>query len=171
MRKVIVMRGISGSGKSEIVKRLFQECKDNGGMFGFVSTDSFFMYGGKYNFNPAFLSEAHGQCFRRYISYLGAGNLDLIVVDNTNVTVAEIAPYMLGADAFRYQAEILNIECTVVAAHMRNTHNVPVETVEQQHREMLSAQLSPWWKVKSMQAEFPHNSKFTAGGFVNWETS
>jgi predicted kinase len=82
-----------------------------------------------------------------------------IIVDNTNTTVAEIAPYAALALAYGHDLEIviLNISkenLTKVAS--RNIHGVPQNVVEGQFNrlELLKEQLPPWWPVKNIEIEF-----------------
>ena len=74
-----------------------------------VGADDFFEGSEGYRFDKTKLAEAHGQCFRRFIDFLDV-DVDLVIVDNTNTTTEEIAPYMLGASAYGYEAEVITIE-------------------------------------------------------------
>lgn len=80
--KVIILCGVSGSGKSTIAKEI--------GSGYVVSADDFFMASGEYKFDPTMLPAAHGQCLRDFVGCLQYG-CDTIVVDNTNTTMMEVA--------------------------------------------------------------------------------
>jgi len=114
-----ILRGVSGSGKSIMAAEMPQAVV--------VSADDFFMVDGKYQFDVTKLGDAHGSCFRRAIEALQAGK-DL-VVDNTNCSVVEVAPYMLLAQAFGAETEIVRINCDPVVALARNTHGVPAKAI------------------------------------------
>lgn len=92
---VKILSGISGSGKSTYARR-------HRGVI--VSADDYFVRDGAYRFNPARLSSAHATCFARYLGALDDGH-PLVIVDNTNTTAVEIAPYVLAAQAKGYDHE------------------------------------------------------------------
>lgn len=101
---VILLRGISGSGKSTWIK-------NNKPQATVVSADHLFIQSdGSYEFDQARLGEAHQKCFKAFIEALQKGS-ELIIVDNTNVTAWEMSPYIIGARAFGATVEILTIEC------------------------------------------------------------
>lgn len=120
-----------------------------------VSADHFFMVDGEYKFDPSKLPQAHGACLRGFVSHLqdagvgkvrkvtilrgvpGAGKstfmekhperLGELVVDNTNITVAEIAPYAALALAYGASLEIITLEVNPEDA--KNVHGVPLSAV------------------------------------------
>lgn len=151
--KVKILCGISGSGKSTYIKNHFPNAK-------VCSADHFFMKDGEYNFDPSRLPQAHAFCLRKFTEeVIGMYNLTLedevIVVDNTNTTLTEIAPYAALAQAYSHDLEIIIIEAPLELAAARNQHGVPSKGVEGQHRRLvrLAQQLPSWWSVKKVQAE------------------
>lgn len=166
MKKVYILSGVSGSGKSTLVDRLVaahqpmdkRETEGHKPVHRVVSADHYFIEDGVYRFDPQKLSEAHGACFRGFIEALQAENdvahayADrLIVVDNTNTTTEEIAPYMLGAQAYGYEAEVRTLMCRseddVKVCAGRNAHGASFDTVLAQHRRILARRFPPWWKA------------------------
>lgn len=153
MKKVIVLSGCSGSGKSTYAKKLANDSATNGNVL-VCSADDFFMKDGRYSFDPSKLSEAHGECFRRFLSAIdrtgrdGPGGYDMVVVDNTNTTSEEIAPYMLGAQAFGWEAEVQTIGWSSLWTECarRNVHGVSIETIDRQLNKIAARKLLPWWK-------------------------
>lgn len=139
---IYILQGVSGSGKSSIASKLADA--DN-----ICSADDFFMRDGKYHFDPTKLGEAHGACLRKYVSLLlvNAQKGRPIVVDNTNTTIGEIAPYYSLAEAYGYKPVIITVECDPDEAAARNTHGVPVKVCWEMNRRIMltNAALPPWW--------------------------
>ena len=80
-----------------------------------------------------------------------------VVVDNTNTTNEEIAPYILGAQAFGYTSEIITIDPSVVHHTKyagRNTHNVSLAVIQAQAKRITERKLPPWWKHKMITPTF-----------------
>ena len=142
MKRVIVYSGVSGSGKSTHAAK-------SGATV--VSADTYFEDKfGRYHFDPRELSEAHAYCFRYFITLMEHKKDELIAVDNTATTVVEVAPYILGAEAFGYHVCIRTLMCKneaeVYACAARNSHQVPPDAVMAQHRRLQSRRLQPWWQ-------------------------
>jgi len=98
MKKVmIIMRGLPGSGKSTKAKALAQ----GGEIF---STDEFFMKEGKYAFDPTKIAEAHAWNQSRVKDALSRG-VSPVVVDNTNIMLAHVQPYLEMANQNGYEVE------------------------------------------------------------------
>ncbi len=94
----IIVRGPSGSGKSNLAKRLGA----NGQIF---SSDDFFMVNGKYQFNIKKLHQAHKWNQGR-VEQAMQNNVPLIVLDNTNTMAWEISPYVKSALKYGYEIEM-----------------------------------------------------------------
>ena len=167
MRNVVVMSGVSGSGKSTYARSAdFRKRYLNpGGDWTAVSADHHFInLDGEYKFDPAQLSAAHAACFRSFIEAL-QNAVDLVIVDNTNTTAIEIAPYILGAQAFGYHAEVLMLrfkvathwtnEATVEEMHIqecasRNKHGADVAAIRRQHHNTLGMKMAPYWNFSTV---------------------
>ena len=154
MRKVIVMSGIPGSGKSTYAREMCDShAKEHGAVsVGLISTDDYFMVDGKYMYDATKIGAAHADCFRRFIDCMRCPVLQprLVVVDNTNTTAMELAPYILGANAFKWESEVRTIVCEnehdMKVAAARNSHNVPFGVVISMWRNLHSRRLPPYWK-------------------------
>lgn len=160
MKKVILMSGVSGSGKSTYIQDvILGRIREQGvtswrseghGSLAVVSADDYFVTPeGAYLFESSKIGLAHGACFKTYIECVQAG-IDIVVVDNTNTIVAEIAPYMLGAFAYGYEAEIvtLKVEPTsenIVKLSNRNRHGASPNAIAWQVAGMAKRVLMPWW--------------------------
>jgi predicted kinase len=149
MKSVIVLRGLPGSGKSTHATQLAEGARARGLTTAMVSADDFFVEigGGTFAFDVTKLAEAHGTCFRRFLDFLAAGTA-LVVVDNTNTSAVEISPYMLAAQAFGYEAKIVELACTVAAATSRNQHGVPAASIAAMAALLETESLPGWWTVE-----------------------
>jgi len=135
------MRGLPGSGKSFWAWQLFGKNGD------FVSTDSYFTdpVTNEYRFDPTKLGEYHDRCFREFIELLRE-RAPLVVVDNTNLKVFEIAPYVRVAQVMGYGVEIIHVLADPQKCIEMNTHGVPANTILQMQAEPLPY----WWPVRTI---------------------
>lgn len=149
MKTVIILCGISGSGKSTRIAKLYPEA-------AVCSADHYFMVDGEYRFDPSKLPQAHGSCLKQFVSCLQGrlpdGQPPTVVVDNTNTTVAEVAPYAALALAYGYdlRIEILKVDPEVAAA--RNLHGVPLAGIVKMAERLatLKDSLPPWWPCEEV---------------------
>lgn len=172
MRKVIILSGISGSGKSTYAQKLVDEADRRGEIHStvhdvqLVSADDYFTATwqegaetkSEYNFDPSKLSKAHQQCFRDFLSAVQSWASGLVIVDNTNTTAAEIAPYYLGAEAFGWEVEIHTLVCStyesVEKCAARNIHNVPLTGILSQAARIASGNRAFYWKNVDVEVSF-----------------
>ncbi len=174
MKKVTILSGVSGSGKSKYAGTLLLEYTSSTGLTleemlrlpkgdkrataAYCSADMYFVgTDGTYKFDVSKLSDAHGACMREFITAC-QGETEMVVVDNTNTTAVEIAPYILVAQAYGYEVEVITVMCEseddVRAAAARNSHGVPFGGVMAQHKRIQERQLAPWWKHTFISAKF-----------------
>lgn len=130
--KVIIMRGLPGSGKSHRVKQLLE--KYPGAVV--CSADHFFETDdGGYNFQPARLGEAHAACLHAFIRAV-TGGADVVIVDNTNMQLWEIDNYTLLARLHGYDIDYIHMHGGVITREeieqsiKRNVHGVPAHVIE-----------------------------------------
>jgi len=138
MRKIILMSGIPGSGKSyEAQKRISAHIRDSypfpspenftitsdpvsrpirpgdgwktSSPIIHLSTDDHFMRGSSYKFDVNLLNEAHGSCLKNYIRGVQDTLNELLIVDNTMTTNEELAPYIAIAQAYRVPVEVITM--------------------------------------------------------------
>ncbi len=139
--KVVVLRGVSGSGKSTWTK---ENCPNA----VICSADHFFVQeDGTYKFNPTQLGLAHRTCLRKFLLHCTDSNFsnDTLVVDNTNLSLAEVAPYVQVALAMGHEVQVIHLVCKLWEAANRNTHGVPFSTIENMLRRFES--LPAYWNV------------------------
>lgn len=145
--KVILLRGGSGAGKSTWVKTNHPEAT-------VLSADSFFMVDGQYKFDATKLGEAHATCLRNFITvcqtYQGVDGTgpSVVIVDNTNTSVSEFAPYAQVAQVYGHDVQVLTFLYDPVVAHARNTHGTPLKACIEMHKRIQeqTAFIPPWWK-------------------------
>jgi predicted kinase len=119
----IVMQGQSGSGKSTYVKQNYPTAM-------VCSADDYFIdkATGEYRFDPAKLGEAHKACLRSFLLAMAAEE-ELVVCDNTNTSLWELAPYVQTAAALGYKVVVVRCVASAETAAKRNTHGVPESAV------------------------------------------
>ena len=137
MKKVIIMRGLPGSGKSTYIKDNYPDAI-------VCSADHFWIQeDGSYKFNVNKLGEAHKCCYNKFKGLLNLSN-PLVIVDNTNTSEKEMRNYKETAYSFNYQVELIYCKCSVETSVKRNIHNVPRATIEKMAAR-LENQLPSWW--------------------------
>ena len=120
MKKLIILRGLPGSGKSKIAADYSNAVV--------CSADHHFERTGEYKFDPSELGMAHMLCQFKALDAMASGK-ELVVIDNTNVRNWEYVLYLRMADHFGYENEV-----RVIGGHSmedvreyskRNVHGVP----------------------------------------------
>ncbi len=145
---VILMSGISGAGKDTYLKQRFtREAK-------VVSADDYFMRDGVYTFSPSQLPAAHGKCLRDFnevismpVSFHDVLPHDL-VVNNTNLTTEELAPYVALAAAYSFKVELVTIHVEPHIAAARSLHVNAINVLKGMHDRLMARKLPPFWAVK-----------------------
>lgn len=100
-KRLIVMRGVSGSGKSTVAAKIARE---TGGLV--LSTDDFFEKDGRYEFDPRLLPQNHAKNQGRAQKAMEMG-VSPIIIDNTNTEAWEMKPYVQAAIGHGYEVEII----------------------------------------------------------------
>lgn len=139
--RLIVLRGIPGAGKSTFIKKELPRVDV------IASADDGMMVDGKYMFDPAKLPAAHGACLRKVVAALQGGKAELIVVDNTSTSIAEIAPYVALGQAYGAEVVVMTLRIDPAIAGPRNVHGVPQEGVNRMAAALDrgSEEMPPWW--------------------------
>lgn len=144
--QIKILRGLPGSGKSTYAER-FTSAK-------VVSADHHMLEDGEYKFDPNKLAWAHAQCLREFLDSLIAPYATTVVVDNTNISIVELAPYVAVGRAYGLDVEIIRFgpglrsaEAYIQTCADRNVHGVPIWKIQSMYRDMLYADsLWPrWW--------------------------
>ena len=127
MKKVIILVGASGSGKTTWARNYITEVGTDSAV---VSADHFFIQSdGSYQFDGSRLPEAHSICLRTFREALIRG-CPLVLVDNTSTRQWERQEYITLAKHWGYEVwlNVFKIDPTVAAG--RNIHGVPLDSVQ-----------------------------------------
>lgn len=138
MTEALITMAIPGAGKTTFVEERYKES-----FYYHCSADKFFInLDGVYEFNPSLLGKAHGQCLKDFIAGCSSATAP-VVCDNTNTTIAEVAPYIAVAQAYEMNIKVVHFDCPPEIAAKRNQHGVPEEHVKRMHNR-LQGTLSNW---------------------------
>lgn len=92
MKTVLILRGVSGSGKSTFAETLRQLNPDS--VVVCTADDYFTDADGNYNFDASRLRYAHAACQEKFLDALHAPETSLIIVANTNTKPSDFAYYV-----------------------------------------------------------------------------
>lgn len=126
-KRVILLSGIPGSGKSYYVKQYIDRFKPT--TVKICSADHWFERSGKYQFNPKELPSAHNECFSNFLSAM-VNNIEVIFIDNTNILREHRKRYIEKAHEYGYDVYIQAFPSDVELSAQRNVHNVPKESLQ-----------------------------------------
>jgi predicted kinase len=120
MAKLILIRGIPGSGKSTMAKAMVE-----GTQARHIEADMYFVdpHTGKYEWDGMRIGHAHEWCIDRAGLYLRS-NVD-VVVSNTFTRLKEMRPYF-------ELAKVLGVQVNVLLAQgaFQNIHGVPAHVLK-----------------------------------------
>jgi len=125
MKKLFLLRGLPGSGKSSLAKSLMNA------QTGHVEADMFFMKNGEYNFDASKLKEAHEWCRKQTDAYMKPHGFDTVIVSNTFTQEWEMKPYYELAEKYDFAVFSLVVENRHGGI---NEHGVPDETLEKMEK-------------------------------------
>lgn len=134
MGKLIILRGLPGSGKTTVAEEI-RYGEDLPYAFVTIrSTDSKFLDAdGNYKFDPKKLGEYHLLNQREVQEDMISG-AEVIIVDNTNTRRWEMKPYIDLAIQHGYTVEekiVGKFDSESIAIYaQRNTHGVPLEAIQ-----------------------------------------
>jgi tRNA uridine 5-carbamoylmethylation protein Kti12 len=122
MAKLIIYRGLPGSGKSTFAKSNVEQLRKLGLQVEHLEADMYFEDAkGNYKYDPTKIKEAHRWCQEQTKKFLGNGVT--VIVSNTFTTAWEMLPYfrMLPWE---------DILVLVATGTYDNVHGVPPEVIE-----------------------------------------
>jgi predicted kinase len=120
MPQLVLVRGISGSGKSTIANTIATAAG-----FEHFEADMFFIVDGVYKWDAELLGSAHEWCFNKTKQALVLGKS--VVVANTFCTVKEVSKYTQLTKSLDVEINIINC-----SGNHKNIHDVPANVLEKQ---------------------------------------
>jgi predicted kinase len=129
-KRLILMRGASGSGKSLLATLL--ACVTSDGVI--FSADNFFLdRKGRYQFNPNDLSKAHETCREQCLKAMVVSKTP-VIIDNTNTMTWEMIPYAKMAVQYGYSIHIVEPttpwKSNARLLAQKNSHGVPLDKIK-----------------------------------------
>jgi predicted kinase len=115
---LFVVRGLPGSGKSTYAKTLVQPSAH-------FEADQYFVRGGKYNFDPSKLKDAHADCLARTRKAMVEGKHKRVAVSNTFTMKWEVQPYIDLAKELGWTVKVIRM-----TGNYGSIHDVPPEAIE-----------------------------------------
>lgn len=124
MKRLIILRGLPGSGKTTLAGFLKEEILD---CVAYAADDHHIdPVTGEYVFDINNLHRAHEAC-QNNVEKAMIKETELILVHNTNTTQKELKSYFDLAEMYQYEVTSLIVENRHGSS---NVHNVPAETLE-----------------------------------------
>lgn len=145
-KRVVIMSAIPGGGKTTHARKVVEQ---NGGVGLILSVDAFFTNPttGNYEFKPHLLQQAHAENMKAFIEAVQRGE-SLIIVDNANTSLEQIAPFYAVAKAYGIRnVGIVLLKCPLSIALKRNIHGVPPHNIQQHHERFKQLRIPKTWKV------------------------
>lgn len=132
-RILIFMRGLPGSGKSHLAMSLMENLVTENSKSHIFSTDDYFMVRGRYHYDLQKLHFAHRWNQERVKRACTQG-LSPIIVDNTNIEIWEMQPYLLDGLQNGYIIEVIEMNTPWAKKpnqlFRKNKHGVPLITIK-----------------------------------------
>ncbi|KAK3851203.1 hypothetical protein Pcinc_042134 [Petrolisthes cinctipes] len=144
-RVMVVLKGLPGSGKSRIARKIAEIYKDT----VICSADDFFIQDGVYKFDKDELKNAHETCQKKALEAAQRGR-NIIVIDNTNVRAWESKYYLKLAGQYQYVPLILEAATPWAKdpdeLAKRNSHGVTKNVLERKVKDYEPVlPLYYWW--------------------------
>jgi predicted kinase len=134
-KKLIILRGLPGSGKTALASEILKKKRSGGCVF---STNDYFMEDGEYKYNSRKVKDAHLWNISRAVGAMNEGK-ELIIINNTNIRKWEAKPYVLAGVNNDYNVIFMETDSLWKfdpnELSVRDTHNVSIEVIKKMLRE------------------------------------
>jgi predicted kinase len=130
MKELILVRGVSGSGKSTFAHLIAYACEAR-----VYTTDDYFTDAeGNYNWRAEDSKRAHTWNQDRVKYAMGCQEVGIIIVPNTFTQNWEMKPYLEMANEYGYRVTVVRVESGLTPKELcdRNIHSVPYEAILRQ---------------------------------------
>ncbi len=122
--KLILIRGLPGSGKTTCARGLVDATRDTASPMVHIEADQYYEVGGDYFFDGSWVREAHRRCFRLTKAVLEGGRD--VVVSNTFTRVWEMQHYLDLAE-HNLMIDVAVLKCI---GNYESVHDVPQKVME-----------------------------------------
>ena len=125
----VIVRGLSGAGKSTIAQQIAGSAAYNGVSVSIHETDTFFMKDGQYNFDPSLMGDYHAKNLKGFCDSIDSGT-HIVINSNTNTMHWEYANYVKYATSNGYNVQIIDLYDNGndnESLHDRQLHDFPFE--------------------------------------------
>lgn len=119
---VIIMRGITGSGKTTYLQNNYPNA------FICSANDYFTDKDGNYNFIGPEVPQSHEYCKNAFVAAL-RNSLSLIAVDNTAIKLWEFDFYLQLAEMYGYNVRVVRMDGDPAIANTRSIRGIPESRV------------------------------------------
>jgi tRNA uridine 5-carbamoylmethylation protein Kti12 len=154
--KVVLVTGISGSGKSEEVARLAKE--DPKHTVVIAVNDYFVEYDDKFHYAhlvyPYAQDDAKGK-FAYALMRAGQDETKVVIVEDIFSTVGELNDYMIVARSYDCEVEIVTMECDPATAIARQVHGMRPGYIVSRDRDLRARVIPEAWKVTQRTVKVP----------------
>lgn len=132
MKTIIVLSGVSGSGKSTYATNLSNKLTQEHITNDICSADHFFEdCFGNYKFDGSKIGLAHKTCQEK-CELLCQLATSVIIIDNTSLNYKEISTYCAIAEKYKYKVNVIRIDSGLSDEELasRNKHGVGLEIIK-----------------------------------------
>lgn len=139
-KRLYLMQGIPGSGKSTMAGWLVDHFQLNEVRVKHLSTDDWRYAEGMYVYDPETNKQFHTDCQKACVLAMQE-HKEVIIVDNTNITQWQADPYIALARIYDYEISVMRVECDPEVAIQRQERRpedrrVPAPVISSMYEQM-----------------------------------